>query len=260
MTFTEDDPSEILFPLSDTVITGHDPTGKSFYYLTHLDGESIKKEYPSVSSHSELEAAILERSKEDQALYRNDLLKEYYKNAAEYINEVLSRLMIIDLTGLTIDAPDDELACRNTLKAFAIDPDDVFPLILEQRQDVLWFTYHLFKRALYEFSLNLITWGDKLGTDVRQYLVDSSLLTKHIQCIDSFLESEPFKSIAEDQVKNIGNDGNAPEPAKTADEVDRSLAEREAYESRVFSHLFADLRSGLENYLSSLRGQNPPIA
>ena len=236
---TEDEsPSAIRFPLSAVKL--HFPEfDDHYYYLTHLDPETVERDYKNITTHQELTEALRIRSLEDvKKIYEARLLR-YYVSVTEYMTDILKKLAdapLFEIAG--IEAATNE-NYKKALRLFQIDPQTVAETIENEETSLTDYIYHHLQYAIYNLAASLFK-SAGLAAEIRNYLKQYTKdieLNEHIQAVKRFLNNETFKRLVEYQ-KSHPITSELPEQSAI---MEADFERQQEYAKAIELHEFADL-------------------
>lgn len=231
---------------------------EEYHYITHLDEESIIKEYPDVSTHEELKKAIAKKASKDIKDSFENRIKGAYENRAHYIEEVLEKLMKCDLNELINMNPTNKEKCDNALCSFNLPADEIYKVIEDYEKEqsaVLLRVYHSLQGGLSLFLRNLKFVGLHFALIFNDYL-DDKALTEHKKIVDRFITSSNLSDVVAAQKNKPDDITKQHEQEKTLEQSMISIMEINEHNHR-YNDLFIKLKEVLSEYYEQLQHPDP---
>lgn len=178
----------ISFPLSSVIVNENEIRIYAAYYLTHLDPESIKREYPDASNHEELEAAIIKKAKRDIIKCFEKNKRSYYERILLYIEDILETLSKPDIYECIVSNRITKEKCKKALLAFKI-PFDLIISELEktyEKDKCCEEGIRFLQETLSDFASHIKAFGNQLAAKVFE-LFPSDSQNRHARKVEVFL-------------------------------------------------------------------------
>lgn len=255
---SESDTDPIRYTLSPDNLYYSQFYPRKLEYITHLDEESIKEEYPDASTHEKLERAIFQKAAKDIKIFFESRIKSNYQNIAHYIESVLSGLMKFDLNELISMNPTNKENCDIALNAFHLPSDEIYSILGTYENDqstILLLVYHSIQGGLFSFLRTLHVTGPHFAIKFNEYL-DIKTLAEHKKIVDHFICSSNFASV-------ISIQQNETEAIKQQKEQDRTLEQLARDNLKIneinhrYNELFIIFKKEISKYYDQLQHPVP---
>lgn len=215
------------------------------YYLCNVTPDKIRAIYPEASDPYTLRKMIIAKDKERITSKFQYIISSYYEEVLRYIEDVLDRIIAMDLVRLITGDIDADI-----LSAFNIDYDKIISFLKEN--DVMnnkdSYLYLMMDRAIGDFIFQLTTDTAQLVNMICSN-VNTERIDMHIKKLKEFASSDKIRSAIiiqeEDQKKNPENYYTSIGTSVMSD------GKIELYTKRVKGR-FSSLKCTIEKYASFL--------
>lgn len=174
----------------------------SFDYVTHLDDATILNNYKCANKHA-LNQLVIEKAVKQYKDYMAPLIAEYEKSLVAYMDDLIKRILSLDLKWLYNDSEKKIEKCREEVEKILIGYPEVYSYIDGCAEDII---RKQLLAILHQAIIEITTFINNNGKDIAGY-ANAHNCEKHIKYIKGIVYGNRFKELTDisENLKAIPN-------------------------------------------------------
>ena len=188
-------------PISTVSFTSGKMKDQYFYYVTSLNEYFLRSKHGEIKNHEDLDKYLKNKAKKDVDRFYKTKKYDYYHKLVEYIEDVVKRILQIDVYLFINNGSDDIEIYKKNIECFNIDSRYILEF-LDDSMNKQGMIYYMIERIIDDFSNNLKKHGKSIVNELCIWL-NKKDLEKHLKVIKGIIDSEFFDKAINIQTESV---------------------------------------------------------